>query len=54
MIEIPKGKTLFDLTPDEQITYQIQQAVFEGIKEGTAITVFVKRGNKITNEVVVV
>lgn len=54
MIQIPEGKSMFDLEPEEQIQYQIQRAALDLIPEGTAITVFVKRGNKITNEIVVV
>lgn len=48
------AKSLFDLTPEEQINYQRMRASHDGVKDGTAITVFVKCGNKITNEIAVV
>lgn len=51
----PNGAaSLFDLTPEEQIKHQIYCAYLDGLDEGTAITVFVKRGNKITNEIVII
>lgn len=48
------AKSLFDLTPEEQINHQRMCASLDGVKDGTAITVFVKRDGKITNEIVIV
>lgn len=51
----PNGAaSLFDLTPEEQINHQRLCALLDGENEGKAITVFVKRGDKITNEIVIV
>ena len=47
-------ESLFTLTPDKQIEHQRLLAEESGLKKGTAITVFVKQGNKISYEVVLV